>query len=85
MSEKRVLLPPEIIDVEGDVVFLGGPIQGAPDWQSEAIDIIHGMDSELVVASPRKDYPEGTFVYERQVDWETHFLERAAARGIIMF
>lgn len=85
MSEKLVLQPPEVVDVEGDVVFLGGPIQGAPDWQSEAIDIIHGLDSGLVVASPRKNYPVGTFVYENQVDWETHFLNRAARHGVIMF
>lgn len=85
MNEKRVLQPPEIVDAEGDVVFLGGPIQGAPDWQSEAIDIIHSMDSGLMVASPRKEYPEGTFVYEKQVDWETHFLNRAATQGVVMF
>lgn len=85
MTEKLVLQPPDIVNVEGKVVFLAGPIQGAPDWQSEAIDIIHELDSGLIVASPRKEYPEGTFVYEKQVDWETHYLRRAAKLGAIVF
>lgn len=84
MSEK-VLQPPEIVDVDSKVIFLAGPIQGAPDWQSQAIEIIHELDSGIVVASPRKDYEEGTFVYERQVDWETHYLNTAAKLGLIVF
>jgi hypothetical protein len=43
------------------------------------------LDPEIIVASPRRDYPEGTFVYDNQVDWETHFLRRAASRGAIAF
>jgi len=79
------LQPPEIVDVDGPLIFLAGPIQDAPDWQSEATGIIHSLRSDVVVASPRKDYAEGTFVYERQVDWETHFLNRAAKQGAVMF
>jgi len=82
---ESVLRPPEIVDVRGKVVFLAGPIQGAPDWQAEAIEIIHEMDSGLVVASPRKEYEPDTFVYDRQVDWETHYLNRAAKLGAIIF
>ena len=83
--ERLVLQPPEIVDVEGRVVFLAGPIQGAPDWQAEAAGIIHKLDDTIVVASPRKDYAPGSFVYEKQVDWETHFLNRAAKNGAVMF
>jgi hypothetical protein len=32
MSELYIQ-PPEIIEVEGPVIFLAGPIQGAPLWQ----------------------------------------------------
>lgn len=85
MAESLLLQPPEIVDVEGPVVFLAGPIQGAPDWQSDATRIIHSLNSSLVIASPRKEYSEGTFFYERQVDWETHFLNRAAKYGAVMF
>ncbi len=84
-KNKLLLQPPEIIDIEKPVIFLAGPIQGAPDWQSEAAEIIHNHDASIVVASPRKDYPEGTFVYEKQVDWETHFLRIAGRIGVIGF
>lgn len=80
-----MLQPPDIVDAAGNIIFLAGPIQGAPDWQAEAIRIIHELDEGLVVASPRKEYPAGTFVYEKQVDWETHYLRQAAKFGTIMF
>lgn len=37
------------------------------------------------MASPRRDYPVGTFVYEKQVDWETHFLRQAGRIGVVGF
>lgn len=85
MSERLLLQPPEIVETDGPVIFLAGPIQGAPDWQTEAASIIHDIDSSIVVASPRRDYPEGTFVYEKQVDWETHFLRKAGRIGVVGF
>lgn len=85
MPERIVLQPPEIVETDAPVIFLAGPIQGAPDWQSEAATIIHDIDATIIVASPRKDYPEGTFVYERQVDWETHFLRIAGRLGVVAF
>jgi len=85
MTERLFLQPPEIIPIEGPSIFLAGPIQGAPDWHSEAAALIHDMNPEIMVTSPRKNYPEGTFVYERQVDWETHFLRRAGEQGVIAF
>jgi hypothetical protein len=81
----RVLLPHEITTVDGKVVFLGGPIQGAPDWQSDAIRMLHQQERGLIIASPRKDYTPGEFDYNSQVDWETHYLRRAAKFGAIMF
>lgn len=85
MTERILLQPPEIIETNEPVIFLAGPIQGGPDWQSKASNLIHDLDPSLIVASPRKDYPEGTFVYERQVDWETHFLRTAGRSGVIAF
>jgi hypothetical protein len=85
MPEKLVVKPPAIYKETGKVLFLGGPIQGAPDWQADAIKIIHSQDSGLIIASPRKNYPEGTFIYENQVDWESSYLKRAAKHGGIMF
>lgn len=85
MPERLLLQPPEIVETDGPVIFLAGPIQGAPDWQSETASIIHSIDSSIVIASPRRDYLEGTFVYEKQVDWETHFLRKAGRLGVIGF
>ena len=85
MPERLLLQPPEIIETDGVLIFLAGPIQGALDWQTKAASKIHELDPSIVVASPRKDYPEGTFVYEKQVDWETHFLRQAGRIGVIGF
>ncbi len=81
----KVLLPPNIVRVEGWVIFLAGPIQGAYDWQNQAIKIIHSHDNGPWIASPRRKWLDEKFVYEAQVDWETHFLGRAAKQGVIMF
>jgi hypothetical protein len=82
---KEVIRPPEIVEYIGPVVFLAGPIQGAPDWQNEAAGLIHSYDENLIVASPRKDYHPGEFIYERQVDWETNYLNRASEWGAVLF
>lgn len=85
MPERLLVQPAEIIQTEGPVIFLAGPIQGAPNWQAIAASTIHDVDPTIIVASPRKDYPEGTFVYEKQVDWETHFLRTAGRFGVVGF
>jgi hypothetical protein len=85
MSDRLFLQPPEIVATDAPVIFLAGPIQGGPDWQPIAANLIHDIDPSLIVASPRKNYPEGTFVYERQVDWETHFLRTAGQAGVVAF
>jgi hypothetical protein len=80
-----VLLPPKIVAVEGPLVFLAGPIQGAPDWQAEAIRWFQAEAPDLTMASPRRECSPGEFDYAAQVDWETHHLRRAAERGVILF
>ncbi|MGB0523832.1 MAG: hypothetical protein ACPGJS_12770 [Flammeovirgaceae bacterium] len=77
--------PPEITEVDGPVIFLAGPIQGAPNWQEQAINYFKQTAPALHIASPRKEYITGTFVYAKQVDWETYFLNRASANGVVLF
>ncbi|HAS47460.1 MAG TPA: hypothetical protein DCS93_43690 [Microscillaceae bacterium] len=85
MSEK-LIFPPDYVDVqEVPVVFLAGPIQGAPEWQAEATQILQKLAPEIYIASPRKKYLDGQFVYAEQVDWETHYLNIAAKNGVVMF
>lgn len=64
------------------VIFLAGPIQGAPDWHSEAIRYFEPY--EIMVASPKRENWVGAG-YAEQVDWETKYLLHAAQTGAIMF
>lgn len=79
MTRNNYIQPAEIINLPADepVIFLGGPIQGAPRWQYDARDIIHDIHEDIIVASPRKGYAPGTFQYHKQVDWEGYYLDRA--------
>ncbi len=80
----QLILPPNYLSITGPVVFLAGPIQGT-DWQHLAIEYLQKLSPELNIACPRRDYPAGEFIYEKQVDWETHHLRYAAQNGAIMF
>lgn len=83
-----VLIAPTYRDINDPVIFLAGPIQGAPDWQREAIALLEPTPG-IQVASPRrsksrpKDFDDE--MYRAQVDWEHHYLDRAADEGVILF
>jgi hypothetical protein len=81
----ELILPTTYFDVKGPLVFLAGPIQGAPDWQTQAMALLRDLAPELHIASPRREYAPGEYSAERQVDWETHYLRRAASNGVILF
>jgi hypothetical protein len=80
-----LITPPDYPTITGPLVFLAGPIQGAPEWQAEAVRLLAELAPDLHVANPRRDYLAGEFAYEQQVDWETHHLRRAVANGVILF
>lgn len=80
-----LISPPDRPPIIGPLVFLAGPIQGAPPWQAEAIRLLTETAPHLHIANPRRDYRPGEFEYDAQVDWETHQLRRAAADGVILF
>ena len=69
------------------VLFLAGPIQGAPDYQTGFARAVLAKRPDFVVATPR--VPAGldraTFDYGRQVDWEERHLWRAARLGGVAF
>jgi hypothetical protein len=83
----ELLLPPDESTVHyNKVVFVAGPIQGAPDWQAEACTkLLSIVPDDTLVCCPRKEYELGSFIYERQVDWESKWLKMAALHGVIMF
>lgn len=90
MTNVDTIIPPEFRPVQGLSVFLAGPIQGADWWHKDALTLFkerYYLDIPLTIASPRR-YDESwnqPGQYENQVDWETCFLERSAANGVIMF
>jgi hypothetical protein len=69
--------------------FLGGPIQGAPDWQNNAIEIFQTIPSTIDtihLANPRRSNAEkGDFNYAEQVSWEKRHLTKAREHGVIIF
>ena len=73
--------------VLGPVIFLAGPIQGAPEWHDKAITWIRSRPdlTHVTIATPRSvgDHPRPSF--EQQVDWESRWLNRAAHFGVVMF
>src|SRR3989338_3144881 len=85
MGSDKVILPPDFRDIDGPLIFLAGPIRGAEDWQSEAIEIIHRADSGIYIASPRREVFDESFDFDVQTDWETKYLNLAAERGGILF
>jgi len=85
----KILRAPEYEIITNPLIFLAGPIQGAPDWQAEAISILSQSNAEFSIASPRRlAEKKGNFSvdkYNEQVDWETHHLRLAGKTGVIMF
>jgi len=84
MAERRTYTPPEYAERK-PIIFLAGPIQGTDDWQQRAIEIIHQLNPEIVIASPRRSNFGSNTDYGEQVDWETHHLRQAGENGVIMF
>jgi hypothetical protein len=85
MKEGLIILPPEYRETSTPIIFLAGPIQGAPDWQAEAMEIIHRINPCAVIASPRRIVKPVDFNFDVQVDWESHFLNEAGKKGVILF
>ena len=61
------------------IVFLAGPIKGAPNWQKQAIADLSDLD--VCIANPRRENSDG-FNMDLQIEWESRFL---AAADVIMF
>src|SRR5215510_12081501 len=80
-----LILPPQYTPIEGTLIFLAGPIQGAPLWQQQAIGFLMEMAPDFHIACPRGSAIPGRFDYGNQVDWETHHLRLAGKQGAILF
>lgn len=92
MTEKLILPPDYLENLDAPLIFLAGPIQGSYRWQDHAIQIIKEKAPSIYIASPRRNveikYQKGDFtkeMYNEQVDWETHHLRKAGENGTILF
>jgi len=85
----KIIIAPHYIEVFGPVIYLAGPMQGAADWQKEAIQYIHNKKPRLHIASPRRPtlgkVPFTEADFHEQVDWEHSYLQRASEKGVILF
>ncbi|MBU1850262.1 MAG: nucleoside 2-deoxyribosyltransferase domain-containing protein, partial [Nanoarchaeota archaeon] len=82
--------PKYLYKYDKPLIFLAGPIQGAPKWHQKAMEYISKREPDIYIASPRrpieshsKDFPKA--MYEEQVDWETFHLRKAGNNGVVMF
>lgn len=84
---ERLLLPPHYTDVEDEppIVFLAGPIQGSPDWQTPTADRLLAAHDRLLVASPRRTELDENFNKRKQVEWELDHLWLAMNLGGVAF
>ncbi len=76
------------------VIFLAGPIHGAPAWQPAAFDMIREIAGDIVVASPRRFHsvehyrfkqPDTLRYFPRQRPWERYLMDLAGRQGCVLF
>jgi hypothetical protein len=94
MSNGLHLTPPMHLQLGRDaakepLVFLAGPIKGAPDWQATAARLIQAADPRIHVANPRRPIRvDGEFtdaMWDEQNDWEHRYLDYAKGYGVTLF
>jgi hypothetical protein len=99
----KIILPKDFINLspykQVPLFFLAGPIRGGGDWQNLMCHILEKMAPGCIIAVPSrwekkhflnkyKLQPEAMEAFDRQLDWERHYLEMAAERhplGCIIF
>lgn len=84
----NLILPPNYLQtINGPLIFLAGPIQGAYRWQDTAIDLINAKAPELYIASPRSldDNKMDHIHLDEQIDWEVYHLKKAGETGCVLF
>jgi hypothetical protein len=83
----KVHRPPDIDHSDGPNIFLAGPIQGAPDWQSEAQFFIEESlpksAGTVNVFNPRS--LEMSHGKSAQIEWEKRGLAKARTYGALLF
>lgn len=91
----ELIIPKTYVEkITTPLVFLAGPIRGAPNWQDQAIQLLFGQQPDLTIASPRRGVRDDIASYvllgdehhfPRQRAWERHYLDLASRTGAILF
>ena len=51
----KLIIPNNYIrEIEHPLIFLAGPIKGAPNWQDEDIHFLFSQNKQLIIVLPRK-------------------------------
>ena len=76
---KIITSPDKFKGIKGNnlFVFLGGPIQGAPNWQSKICDDLSGYENLVITNPRRKSLDKSKFNYNEQVKWESEYLNES--------
>ena len=83
----ELIQPLDILNKTNPVIFLAGPIQNAPDWHGKVIlGLFDKLRFPVTIASPKiVGNKPNNWTYEKQVNWESKYLNKAAESGIIIF
>ncbi|MBU2496842.1 MAG: nucleoside 2-deoxyribosyltransferase domain-containing protein [Nanoarchaeota archaeon] len=91
----KLILPKTYIEnIDDALIFLAGPIKGAPLWQDKAIELIHSQDPNIYIISPSKEIREEYLnnklkgsenKFSTQLDWERYYLDLSLKKGVILF
>lgn len=91
----KVIIPKTYVKkLEEPLIFLAGPVKGAPNWQDEAVDILFSLEKDIMVALPKREIEDKIAKYvivgdenyfPRQRAWERHYLDIASRTGTILF
>lgn len=75
----------QIIDPDLPVIYLGGPIDGADDWQQTAISLMSELAPfPIIIANPRSTMP-GRVRYEDDIAWALLYQGLARRNGCVLF
>ncbi len=86
--EKRIIMPRTRVELGNEpLLFLAGPIKGAPKWQDKSVEIIHSINEKIYIISPRsklrKEYQDERTItslpdFTYQLDFERNYLKLAS-------
>jgi hypothetical protein len=79
-----IIYPNQVATVTGPLIYLLGPVEGCPDWQSEAMGML-SINPSLHIASPRGAFSATKLPSASKEAWEKAYIEKASQTGVVVF